>query len=90
MDIQPDVMIEVKRIHFAGNALLSSDQLHGFTAPFENRTLGATELKQLTHAVSEGYRQSGWGVNVYVPRQRLSEGELTLQIIETPSPRRTP
>lgn len=88
MVITETTQIEVKRIKFLGNRHLISDQLQTLAAPFENRTLGATDLMHLTHAVSEAYRQTGWVVNVYVPRQRLSGGDLTLQVIETLPPSR--
>jgi hemolysin activation/secretion protein len=90
MTIAENTVIEVKRIQFAGNQHLRTDQLQTLAAPFENRRLGATDLMHLTHAVTEAYRQTGWVVNVYVPRQRLSGGDLTLQVIETVPPTRTP
>jgi len=90
MTISDSTSIEVKRIKFLGHQHLTSDQLQGIAAPFENRTLGATDLMHLTHAVSEAYRQTGWVVNVYVPRQRLSAGDLTLQVIESMPPTRAP
>jgi hemolysin activation/secretion protein len=90
MTIAENTVIEVKRIQFAGNQHLRTDQLQTLAAPFENRRLGATDLMHLTHAVTEAYRQTGWVVNVYVPRQRLSGGDLTLQVIETVPPTRAP
>ena len=43
----------------------------------------AHELQHLTDAVSEAYRQAGWLVRAYIPRQDLSGPELTVQVIET-------
>jgi hemolysin activation/secretion protein len=90
MTINDSTAIEVKRIKFVGNKHLSTEQLQGVAAPFENRTLRQGELLQLSHALTEAYRQTGWVVNVYVPRQSLANGDLTLQIIETVPPTTTP
>ena len=90
MAISDITVIEVKRINFLGNKHLSTDQLQTVAAAFENRTLRQGDLMQLTHAVSQAYRQTGWVVNVYVPRQSLAKGDLTLQVIETVPPTTTP
>lgn len=90
MDIHERTQIEVKRIKFLGSKHLSTDQLQAIAGPFENRSLGQADLLHLTHAVSEAYRQTGWVVNVYVPRQRLSGGDLSLQVVESMPPTVTP
>jgi hemolysin activation/secretion protein len=90
MSINDTTVIEVKRIKFVGNKYLTADQLQTVVAPYEYRTLRQGDLMQLTHAVSEAYRQIGWVVNAYVPRQSLAHGDLTLQVIETVPPTTTP
>ena len=90
MPINEQTLIEVKRIQFHGNRQLNSDQLHKIAAPFENRSLRQNDLMQLSHAVSDAYRQTGWVVNVYVPRQNMTSGDLILQVIETIPPLTTP
>lgn len=86
MDIHEHTQIEVKRIQFFGNQQLSTEQLQAIAGPFEHRILNQADLLHLTHAVSEAYRQTGWVVNVYVPRQRSSGGDLRLQVVETVPP----
>ena len=90
MAINENTLIEVKRIKFSGNKQLTTEQLHQIAAPFEHRSLRQSDLMQLNHAVSEAYRQTGWVVNVYVPRQKLPTDDLTVQVIETIPPLTTP
>ncbi len=90
MPVDENTRLEVKRIHFSGNKQLGTEQLQKIVAPFEHRTLRQNDLMQLSHAVSDAYRQTGWVVNVYVPRQNMASGDLTLQVIETIPPLTTP
>ena len=75
--------ISVQRFEFHGNKLLTTEQLQQVAAPFTHRTLSQPDLQQLTHAVSEAYRQIGWLVQAYIPRQSLTEDVLILQVIES-------
>jgi hemolysin activation/secretion protein len=75
--------VSVQRFEFHGNKLLTTEQLQQVAAPFTHRTLSQPDLQQLTHAVSEAYRQIGWLVQAYIPRQSLTEDVLILQVIES-------
>jgi len=90
MAFADSTVITVKHFKFVGNKLLSTDQLRAVTAPFSNRPLTPHDLQQLTDAVSEAYRQIGWVVRAYIPRQDLSGEEMTLQVIETIPPSTLP
>ena len=90
MVFDDSTIITVKHFKFVGNKLLSADQLHAVTAPFVNRPLKPHDLQQLTDAVSEAYRQIGWVVRAYIPRQDLSGDDVTLQVIETIPPSTSP
>lgn len=79
-------VVTVERFKFNGNKLFSTDQLQLVAAPFANRPLNQHDLQQLTHAVSEAYRQTGWLVQAYIPRQNLAGPELTVQVIESIPP----
>jgi hemolysin activation/secretion protein len=76
-------VVSAQRFKFSGNQLLTAAQLQAVTVPFANRPLNQHDLQQLTHAVTEAYRQSGWLVHAYIPRQSLTGGELSVQLIET-------
>lgn len=86
MVINEGTEVTVFRFKFNGNQRLSADQLQSVVTPFAQRPLHALELQHLTDAVSEAYRQTGWLVQAYIPRQDLSTGELTVQVIESIPP----
>jgi hemolysin activation/secretion protein len=90
MAIDASTSVVVKRIQFAGYKYLSLDTLRQLARPYEGRTLGGSDLQHLTYAISEAYRQTGWVVQVYVPRQNLQTGDLQIQIIETVPPSSSP
>jgi hemolysin activation/secretion protein len=78
----PGLRVTVKQFRFAGNTLLSAEQLAPNVASFLNRPLDFAGLQQATAAVSETYRAAGWLVRVYLPRQEVQDGIVTLQIVE--------
>ena len=90
MAIDASTSVVVKRIQFAGYKYLSLETLRQLARPYEGRTLDGSDLQHLTYAISEAYRQTGWVVQVYVPRQNLQTGDLQIQIIETVPPSSTP
>ena len=81
-------LVTVQRFKFNGNKRLTADQLEALSAPFANRPLNQHDLQQLTHTLSEAYRQLGWLVQVYIPRQDFKNAEMTLQVIESIPPNR--
>jgi hemolysin activation/secretion protein len=86
MAMNDTTSVTVQRFRFNGNQLLTAGQLQAVALPFANRPLKQQDLQQLTHAVSEAYRQAGWLVQAYIPRQTLTGVELTLQVIESIPP----
>lgn len=86
MVINETTLVTVSRFKFNGNKLLTADQLQAVVLPFVDKALDAHALKHLTDAVSEAYRQTGWLVEAYIPRQDLQGGEMILQVIESIPP----
>lgn len=86
MALNDSTSITAQRFEFNGNKLLSSDQLQQLAAPFANRPLNQHDLQQLIYAVTEAYRQTGWLVQAYIPRQPMTGAMLAVQIIETIPP----
>ena len=74
--------VMVKSFRFAGNNLLSSEQLATALQAFVGQQLDFAGLQRAADAVATAYRQAGWIVRVYLPEQDISEGTLTLQVIE--------
>ena len=79
-------VVTAQRFKFNGNQLLTAGQLQAVAVPFANRPLNQHDLQQLAYAVSEAYRQVGWLVQAYIPRQDLNSSELTVQVIESIPP----
>lgn len=79
---QPGLSVTVKSFRFAGNTLLSSEQLAPAVSGFLNRPLGFAELQAAADAAAGAYRAQGWLVRVYLPEQDISAGVVTLQVIE--------
>ena len=86
MVINETTLITAQRVKFNGNQLLTEGQLQAVAVPFVNRPLKELDLQQLTHAVSEAYREAGWLVQAYIPNQSLTGGALTVQVIESIPP----
>jgi len=86
MVVDETTVVTAQRFQFMGNQLLTTGQLQAVALPFANRPLKQQDLQQLTYAVSQAYRQAGWLVQAYIPRQPLTGVVLTLQVIESIPP----
>ena len=82
MPAQTGVIATVKSFRFAGNTLLSAEQLAPALAGYLNRPLDYTALQAAAAAVANAYREAGWVVRAYLPRQDITEGIVTIQIVE--------
>lgn len=77
------VSIAVKSFRIAGNTLLSSDALLASLTEFVGHELDYAGLQRASDAVSGAYRQAGWLARVYLPKQDVSAGVITLQVVES-------
>lgn len=78
--------LRVQDFKFEGVRLMPVQALQSAVAQFANRDLAQSDLDNLVSAVVEAYRQAGWVVRVYVPKQPLPTNSLTLQVLETIPP----
>lgn len=76
------VVTTVKAFRFEGNTLLSAKQLSGVLAEYLNRPLGFNQLQAAAAVVANVYQESGWIVRAYLPRQDVTDGVVTIQIVE--------
>jgi hemolysin activation/secretion protein len=74
--------VTVKAFRFAGNTLLSAEQIAPAVAAYLDRPVGLPELRKAAAAVAEAYRQAGWIVRVYLPQQEIEGGMVTIQVVE--------
>jgi hemolysin activation/secretion protein len=79
---EPGATVTVSAFRFAGNSLLGEDQLNAAVSSFVGRRLGFDQLQRAADAVAAAYREAGWIVRVYLPEQDISEGSVTLQVVE--------
>ena len=76
------VSITVKQFRFAGNTLLSAAQLTPVLAGYLNRPLSFTQLEEAAVEVATTYRNAGWLVRAFLPKQDVTDGVLTIHIVE--------
>lgn len=82
MERPTKVTVTVKAFHFSGNTLLSDEKLAQAVSGYLNRPLDFNELKQAAAAIEAAYREAGWIVKAYLPKQEIADGIVTIQIIE--------
>jgi len=78
----PGLSVTVSSFRFAGNTLLSADELAPVVAEYLNRPLGFDDLQKAAAAIANAYREAGWIVRTYLPQQDITEGIVTIQIVE--------
>ena len=83
-EIKPPVgmTVTVKSFQLSGHRLLSTEELMPALAEFVGRTLDFAGLQRASDAVAAAYREAGWLARVYLPEQDISEGTITLQVVE--------
>ena len=72
----------VKQFIFVGNSKLSNDELQPIVADLIGKPITFDDLKRATDAITEYYREQGWLVRVILPQQDITEGTVTIRIIE--------
>jgi hemolysin activation/secretion protein len=81
-DLPSNVQVQVQRFVFVGNTLLDTAALDQAVAGYTGRTLGLRQLQEASSAVAALYRQSGWVVRAFLPRQDVTQCTVTIQVVE--------
>ena len=82
MESVPGISLNVKAFRFVGNTLLSTPQLELVLVSWLNRPLGFGDLQEAAAAVANSYREAGWVVRAYLPKQEITDDVVTIQIVE--------
>jgi len=82
MKAAPGLTVTVSQFQLLGNSLLGEVQLQAALSSFLNRPLSFADLQLAAAAVAERYRQAGWVVRAYLPKQEIEGASVTIQIIE--------
>ena len=77
-----ETTVSARSFKFAGNTLIESDKLSNALAAYVNRPLTLAQLKEAADVVTAIYRDAGWTVRAYLPKQEINGGVVTLQIVE--------
>lgn len=72
----------IKQFKFLGNQKLSDQDLQALVAPYKNTSLSFADIKGITELIGEHYRQKGWLARALVPAQDVTDGVLTIQVVE--------
>lgn len=77
-----DVSVVVSEFRFAGNTRFEASQLQGLLTGYLGRPLSFADLQAAAALVARHYREQGWIVRAYLPRQDVSQGIVTIQVVE--------
>ena len=77
-----EATVQVRAFKFAGNTLLSSEVLAQAVAPYIDHALTVAQLKEVADVVKNTYREAGWSVRAFLPKQEVEGGVVTLQVVE--------
>ncbi|KAF1044236.1 MAG: Hemolysin transporter protein ShlB [Herbaspirillum frisingense] len=79
-----DERFDIKRFTVEGNTLLSADRVQQAVAPFSGPGRVYGDIQHALEALENAYRDAGYSaVQVYVPEQELTSGEVRLLVTET-------
>ncbi|HEX7690462.1 MAG TPA: ShlB/FhaC/HecB family hemolysin secretion/activation protein, partial [Burkholderiaceae bacterium] len=77
-----DLALVVRRFRFEGNTRLDEARLAEATRPWLGRPLRFADLQDAAAAVAQAYERAGWLVRVVLPRQDVTDGVVTIAVVE--------
>jgi hemolysin activation/secretion protein len=78
-----DERFNIKQFRIEGNTLLPPEKLAGLAAPFAGEKKVYGDIQRALEAVEGAYRAEGYNtVQVFVPEQELTQGDVKLQVTE--------
>lgn len=78
----PGPAVDVRAFRFAGRTLLPEAALQAVVAHYQRPGVKFAELQRAAADVGEAYRKAGWVVRSFLPKQDVTEGVITIQIME--------
>jgi len=76
-------LITLKNIKFQGVTILGDMELHGLMEPFLNTPMNYEQMLEIGMVVESYYRQNNYLARAILPPQDLTEGILTVDVIES-------
>lgn len=77
-----DLRVTIKGFKFVGNTVLSELVLQTALAPWVGKEAGYDDLQNALNMVAETYRKHGWFARPQLPAQDVTEGIITIHIVE--------
>lgn len=77
-----EATVVVRAFEFTGNTRYGQPELAAVVAGYLNRPLNFAALQAAAAEVGNYYRQRGWVVRTYLPRQEVGEGRVTIHVVE--------
>ena len=74
--------LTVHAFRFEGNTLIAAERLRDVVRGYEGHPIGFADLQRATLAVAAAYRDAGWIVQAWLPRQDVTEGVVTIRVVE--------
>lgn len=74
--------ITVRRFRFEGHGLLPDARLEAAVQGLVGWPIGFADLQKAAQAVAQAYRDDGWIARAYLPRQDITDGVITIRIVE--------
>lgn len=75
-------LVTVKEFRFVGSSRLGHEQLAAALREYLNRPLDHHQLQDAAARVADVFREAGWIVRAFLPVQEVTEGKVTIQIVE--------
>ncbi len=76
-------LITLKNIQFQGVTILGDMELRGLMEPFINTPMSYEQMLEIGMVVEQYYRQNNYLARAILPPQDLTEGVLTVEVIES-------
>jgi hemolysin activation/secretion protein len=77
-----EVSFVVKQFVFTGNNKVSNEELQALVKDFLNKPINFDDLTRVTDAIAEYYRERGWLARAILPKQDITDGTVTIRIVE--------
>jgi hemolysin activation/secretion protein len=74
--------VVAKAFRFAGNTRFAPSELEAVLAGYLNRPLDFNALQAAAAQVARHYRRQGWVVRTYLPKQDVTEGTISIHVVE--------
>lgn len=78
-----DLKVLIKRFKFSGNTLIAESALQDHVANYVGKELSIKDLKEIVASLTDYYSSHGGLVKVYLPKQDVTDGTVTIAIIES-------